>query len=130
MPALASIYAVFCCVMVLESIHDHIKSREPAWYTALDAAADLTVLVMFIGYWASHLVQSIGWAAPCLFLASLFWTLCWLPREIKRVGKTLSAEDSQLYERLKAVIYGVIALLAVPGYWFGGMAAFGYYGHT
>jgi hypothetical protein len=130
MPALALIYGVFICMMALESIYDNIKSREPAWFTALDAAADLAVLVMFIGYWASYVVQSIGWAAPCLFFACLLWRLCCIPYEIKGLGKILSAEDRQLYERHKSVIYGVITLLELPSYWFGGMAALGYYAHT
>ena|ERR1035437_2817616 len=130
MPILASIYAVLFCIITLASVHEGITTRKPAYYVAIDALADLVVLVLFIGHWASSLVRSIGWCAPWLFFACLVWRLYWVPTEIRELRRTLSTEDSQLLERFKGPVYGMVCLLTIPIYWFGGMAALGYYDHS
>jgi hypothetical protein len=130
MPILASIYAVLFCIIALESVYDNIKARQPRWYVAIDVVADVAVLLMFIGHWRGSLVRSIGWAAPCLFFGCLVWRLYWLPTEIRQLRRDLVSEDGALFERLKGLIYGAVALLMIPSYWFGGMAALGYYDHT
>ena len=130
MPILATIYAVLFCIMALHSVYDNVSTKKPGYYVAVDAAADVAVLLLFIGHWASSLVRSIGWSAPCLFFACLVWRLYWVPAEIKQLRRTFSADDRQLFQRFEGLIYAIVFLLLIPSYWFGGMAALGYYDHT
>jgi len=130
MPILASIYAALFCIVAVASVHEAITTGKPAYYVAIDAAADLVILVFYIGHWASTIMRSTGWCAPWLFLACLIWRLYWVPSEIRELRRTLSTEDSRLLERLKVPVYGLLCLLMLPSYWFGGLAALGYYDHS
>ena len=102
----------------------HVKTREPTWYTILDAAADFTILVLFIAYWVRGLSQSLASVAAYLFLLSLLWTLCWTPREMKLIPKHLTPREGRLYQRRQILFNGASFLLALPGYWFAGTGAF------
>ena len=120
MPILATLYLLLGSWSAIESLRDHVKRKEPAWYTVVDLSADFTNLMLFMSYWASGLFSVISPAAPYLFLFAWVWTFASGGYELRQGLQQLqSEEERQLYKRFG---FAVGALLGLPAFWFGGLA--------
>ena len=119
MPALALVYALFVCYLTVDSLLGDLKEKKPAWYAMLNLASNLTLFLVFIGYWTRGLIVGMGFIAPCLFLFSLIWEICTIGHGWEHHLWRFSPEQRPLRKRLGT---GLEVVAAFPGYWFGGIA--------
>ena len=111
MPTIALLYCVLLWSLGVLSIFECRKYGRPRWFAALNFASVVILILLFVGYWARGLVRGLGLLAPALFLFSIIWEVCTAhidPVERRPVMKLLEAAFD--------------LLLALPGFWFGGIA--------
>jgi hypothetical protein len=125
MPLWASIYILLTFVTSVESLYDHVRNRERAYYTLPDLAADIIAILMFIAYWHRSLIQSIHSIAPFLFLFSIIWWICSWHYDFRRSQRKLTPAQKRIDERFGTYgIFIISALFVAPCFLFGGLAAF------
>jgi hypothetical protein len=121
MPILAFIYAVFLTLAIIASCYFNVQDREPVWRIGIALALGFAMLLLYVGYWAQHLVRPLGLLVPCLFVSSLLWTFYHAWILLPKTDLPGLANNAKRAHRTKVLI--VTVLLNFPAYWFGGISA-------
>jgi hypothetical protein len=123
MPILALLYCLLLSFLGVAAILDPPKERDPLWFTALNVASVLILILAFIGYWEKGLIQSLGVFAPLLFLFSLIWEACTCGHALEAdIVRRFPADPPNLRPFIRRFCTGAEVLLVLPGFWFGGLA--------
>jgi hypothetical protein len=96
MAIFALIYVLLPLIIAIDGHIDQARAKRPAWFIAVDSAADLIVFLLFAGFWYRVVIQEFHGLAVCLFLISLVWRLGVTARTLRG----LSEEDRVVLRKL------------------------------
>ena len=120
MPWWSIIYLVLFLVLVLSGTWLEVRDREERiMVLILDSASFLVCGYLFVGFWVSALRQTLGVAAPILFVLAAGWEIYDAPR-----GMRCCLADPDMSKREKRwALVGITAFM-LPAYIVAGLAAF------
>ena len=122
MPILASFYAALLVAIVIFSAPYYLKCKDPAWHIALDVLADMSVVVLFVGYWSLDIAQALGRGAVVLFVFSFLWIVASTLHHAAACEQEEFSPALNLHYRRFVLMFEPV--LFFPGLWFGGVVAF------
>jgi hypothetical protein len=122
LPLLAVVYGIFLAYIMVDNMTDGIRDRERIATMLVGVTSSAVRLLLFIGYWIQELVRPLGFGALLLLICSMSWTAVHTWQQLPSTDlQELSAEENRGH---RAIVVCLVAVIAFPAYWFGGIAAF------
>lgn len=123
MPWWVTLYFALFGLLALAGIWDDYSDRRPVWFLCCAVLSNLVIVFLFIAFWYPLLSNSLGFAAPVVFLGSVGWEVYEAVRDIRALRSDPELSESQ--QRFVATLTAVaIPVICLPAFIVAGITAF------
>lgn len=122
MPSWAILYLICFAALGVAGVWVDCRERRPAWFLTCAILSNLAVIYLFITFWRPVFRVPLWYAAPVIYLASVFWEVFSMVDEIRSLRGEPSMGDPE--RRIVAVVTAVAtSVLVLPAFIVAGMSA-------
>jgi hypothetical protein len=123
MPWWVTLYFALFGLLALAGIWDDYSNRRPVLFLCCVIFSNLVIVFLFAAFWYPLLSNSLGFAAPMVFLGSMGWEMCEAVKDIRALRSDPEISESQ--QRFVATVTAVaIPVICLPAFIVSGIAAF------
>lgn len=117
------LYLAVFVVLSIAGILDDYRDRRPFWFLALSVLSNIIIVLLFIAYWNSSLLDGAGILSQVLFIAAIGWEAY---QAVLDSHATEEQANSETEGGRSTIILGTLLFLALslPAFVVAGISAF------